>query len=350
MKQQLVAQFLTESFLFFFISTVVALLIAAICWPAFSARVTAYQFILPLFDVKNMAIVFLIFGAGGLLAGAYPAFFLSSIQPARILRGLSKFGINLTIRKALVILQFSISGVLIISTIVIHQQLDFVNNARLGFNKAHLIDLPFYIHNSHQTTFKNELSRNSAIQSVTVATWEIGKQYGGWSSMNDLKDTTKQVTYQFIDADISFIKTMGVNLVAGRDFSNEHSNDTLSLDNLFRKNLPYNQFKIIVAAKSIILNQEAVKSLELKNPVGTILNTGAVQGTVIGVVQDFNGLSLHQKISPIVIRCDAEGVFGHLFIRISPYNTQKTIDYIQDEWISPSWTTKFKLYIRQISA
>jgi putative ABC transport system permease protein len=179
--------------------------------------------------------------------------------------------------------------VLIISTIVIYQQLDFVNNARLGFNKTHLIDLPFYIHNSHPNTFKNELSRNSTIQSVTVATWEIGKQYGGWSSMNDLKDTTKQVTYQFIDADISFIKTMGVNLVAGRDFSNEHSNDTLSLGNLFNRHLPYDQFKIIVASKSIILNQEAVKSLELKNPVGTILNTGAVQGTVIGVVQDFNG-------------------------------------------------------------
>jgi putative ABC transport system permease protein len=332
MRGQLIIQFLTESFLFFLLSTLTALLITTVAWPAFSAKITSYGNAIPLFDGTSIIIIIMIFATGGLLAGAYPAFFLSSLQPAKVLKGLSKFGMNISLRKALVVLQFTISGVLIVSTIVVYQQLNYISNARLGFNKDNLLTIPFYMTKSHVVAFKNELTKSRDIQSVTVAGWEIGMNYGGSSSMNDAKDTTKILKFQFIDADPDFVKTMGMKLEAGRNFSMDHSNDMLDMDSLFKKRLPYEQFKKVIASKSIIINQEAAKILNLEHPEGSVVNTGAVQGTVIGVVQNFNGLTLHQKIPAVIIRCSSINEFGHMFIRISPHNTQNTINYIESQW------------------
>jgi len=184
MKGQLIVQFLTESFLFFLVSTVLALVLTFILWPVFSAKITSYQQVLPLFDARLLLMVFLILAAGGLLAGAYPAFFLSSLQPAKILKGLSKFGLNISLRKALVVLQFTISGALIISTIIVYQQLNFVSNARLGFNKDHLITMPYFIRSSPQP-FRNELAKDPGIQAVAMASWEIGAYYGSWDNLKD---------------------------------------------------------------------------------------------------------------------------------------------------------------------
>jgi len=334
LKRQLITQFLTESILFFCISTFLAVLIAYTVWPAFSANITSYQLALPLFDVKSVGAIFLILLLGGLLAGAYPAFFLSSLKPVKILKGLSKYGINISIRKALVVLQFTISGALIIITIVIYQQLNYISNARLGFNKDHLLTIPYHVKNAEVASFKNELSKNSDIQSITVANWTIGTRYGGSSTMADKKDTTKELKFNFIESDPDFIKTIGIHLINGRNFSGDHSNDLMSIDSLFKMHLNRDEFSRLLAAKSIILNQEAVKTLGLANPDGTILKEGGVQGTVIGVVQDFNGLTLHQKIPAIIIRCSKSQDMGQMFIRISPHNTQKTINYIESKWKS----------------
>ncbi|SDD21596.1 putative ABC transport system permease protein [Mucilaginibacter pineti] len=332
LRKQLIMQFLTESFLFFFISTVLALFISYTMWPAFSAVITGYEYVMPLFDTKSALMVFAVFVTGGLLAGAYPAFFLSSLQPVKVLRGLSKFGINISLRKALVVLQFTISGVLMVSTIVVYQQLNFISNARLGFNKDNLITVPFYMSNSHVAAFKYELTKNRDIQSATVASWSIGKDYGGSSSMEDKKDPKRQLQFSFINADFDFVKTMQINVKAGRNFSAAFGTDTVNAENLNKKNLPYEQFKKELATQSVILNEEAVKLLDIKKPVGHVISTGAVQGTIIGVAENFNGLTLHQKIPAVVMTCSAISEYGQMFIRISPRNTQNTLNYIADQW------------------
>ena len=122
-----------------------------------------------------------------------------------------------------------------------------------------------------------------------------------------------------------------MHLMAGRNFSSDYSNDTINVTNLMRRHLPYEQFKHAIAEKSVILNEEAVKLLGIKNPIGHVISTGAVQGTIIGVVQNFNGLTLHQTIPAVIIRCSADGG-SKTFIRLNVGNTQKTIDYIHDQW------------------
>ncbi len=330
MKKQLIIQFLTESFLFFLLGTLLAILIAYAVWPYFSAKVTLYQQPLPLFDINLLLIAILICVIGGLLSGAYPAFFLSSLQPVKVLKGLSKYGINISMRKTLVVMQFVISGVLITSTIVVHQQLNYVSNARLGFNKDNLISIPFYTSKNHVDAFKHELNQNSSIHSVTVASWHIGQHYGAMSSMKDEKDSTKLLKFQFVDADLDFIKTLDIQITSGRNFSNSYAADVLRLDSLFR--IPGAMTTDVLASKSIILNQEAVKLLGLKHVEGTVLKLGALQGTVIGTVQDFNGLTLHEKIPAVVIRCSRKVELGQMYIRISPANTHATIAYIENQW------------------
>ena len=332
LRKQLVTQFLTESFLFFFISIIVALIIAMIAWPAFSAKITSYGADIPLFDSASIAVIFLIFAVGGLFAGAYPAFFLSSLQPVRVLKGLSKFGINMSVRKALVVLQFVISGVLIVSAIVVQQQLNFISNAPLGFNKYNLVTVPFYIMKTDVSPFKNELLKNPGIQSIGVAGWEVGMRYGASSSMPDEKDSTKILKFQFIDGDLDFIKTLGINIVTGRSFSTAHSNDTLDLWSPGNRKLSGAEWTKATASKSVILNEEAAKILNIRDANDTTISKGAVQGTVIGIVKNFNGLTLHQKIPAVVLRCSANVSFGQMYIRISAHNTQKTLGYIEREW------------------
>jgi putative ABC transport system permease protein len=332
LRRQLIMQFLTESFLFFFCSTILAVFISYILWPVFSAKITVNQQVLPLFDAELTGFIVIISVIGGLLSGAYPALFLSSIQPVKILNGLSKFGVNISIRKALVVLQFAIAGVLSISTIVVNQQLNYINNSQLGFNKNNLLVVPFNVKKSHVMAFKNELVKNSDIRSASVASWKIGNYYGSSSSMPDKNDTTKQLYFQSVDADQDFIKTMGIHLLSGRNFSADYSNDMLSLGSIIRKKMSSEGFMTTLSSKSIILNQEAVTVLGLKTPEGANIKTGAVQGTVIGVVQNFNGLSMHDKVGAVIIRCDENKDAGQMYIRVSSFNTKRTIAYIENKW------------------
>ncbi|QKJ29855.1 ABC transporter permease [Mucilaginibacter mali] len=332
LRKQLIVQFLTESFLFFLISTILAIVIAYSLWPVFSAKITAYQQV-PLFDIAGMLGIALIFAVGGLLSGAYPAFFLSALQPVKVLKGLSKFGINISLRKALVVLQFSISGVMIIATLIVNRQLSYISNARLGFNKDNLIDVPFFIRKSQVTAFKRELLKNKDIKAVSVASWRMGQDYGMWNNYKDRTDTTKDIRYNFTYADLNFVNTMGIRILEGRNFSRAYGRDMLSPDSAWRlsKKMGDDERAAFQASFPIMLNQEAVNALGLKNPVGKVL-TKPIKGTVIAVVENFNGLSLHQKIGPVIIKSDPECEQGDMYIRVSSANISASISYIESRW------------------
>lgn len=333
LRKQLVVQFLTESFLFFLVSTLFAVVIAYTVWPFFSAKITAYQQIIPLFNFYSLTGILLVFVIGGLLSGAYPAFFLSSLQPVKVLKGLTKFGVNLSLRKVLVVMQFAISGVLIIATMVVNRQLNYIRNTNLGFNKDNLVEIPFEIRKSHIDVFKNELLKSKDIKAITVSSWRMGKDLGGWNAFKDLKDTSKQVRYNYTDADLDFVKTMGIRLVAGRNFSPAYALDMISPDSAWRmsKKLKEEEQGAFRAKFPILLNQAAVKALGLTNPVGQTLNK-PIRGTVIGVVEDFNGMSLHQKIDPVIISSHPGCEQGSMYVRISSANISQTMAYIQNQW------------------
>lgn len=333
-RTQLSYHFIGESFLFFCAAVPFALLIANVFWPLFVKIINIEVNNTYLISPQNILIISGISIIAGIASGIYPSFFLSGLQPSVILKDWQKgFKVNLGIRKTLIVLQFVISVTLIISTIVIYKQFTYINNMPLGFNKEHLIVLPSANLENKGTAFKNELLQNSNIKSVTTASWDIGQGYGGSASMDNPNDSTKEFKFNFIYADFDFLKTMKINLLEGRDFSPAYPSDLINVDSaLSSKNPSSPEYDNINTSRPIIISENTVKELQLKNPVGQVLKLGTLQGTVIGVIKDFQGLSLHEKTAPLVLQASSENRIGSTYIRISPQNTPATIQYIQSKW------------------
>lgn len=333
-RKQLSYQFIGESFLFFCAAIPFAFLIANVFWPLFVKIINIQVNNAYLISRQNILIISAISIISGITSGIYPSFFLSGLQPVAILKDSQKgFKVNLGIRKTLIVLQFIISVTLIISTIVIYKQLTFINNMPLGFNKEHLIVLPPQNSKNNYTAFKNELIQNINIKSVTTASWNIGERYGASSSMDNPNDSTKEVKFNFVDADFDFLKTMQIDLIEGRNFSPGYASDLVNVDSILSsRKFSSTEFTNILALRPIIISENTVKELQLRNPVGQVLKLGALQGTVIGVIKDFQGLSLHQKTAPLVLRAWRENPHGSTYIRISPQNTPATLQYIQSKW------------------
>ncbi|HKI44024.1 MAG TPA: ABC transporter permease, partial [Balneolales bacterium] len=335
-NRQLRIQFLSEGVILFFIAIVISIVLAYQVIPWFGSGmgipVTAHS-------VVNKQTILYAFSLGILSvigAGFYPAIFLSRLSPSLVLRGASSTGrSHIGIRKFLVLTQFVISIALVIATIFIYDQLHYIHTKDLGFNDSHVLLFPgnIYRHNLH--AFKNELSGYHGIVNMCVAGWDPMKGYGGGSSWTDDKDSTKIYDMHMITGDLNFIKTLQIPLVKGRDFSGKYGVDKLNADSLIqiaRHADTRQQYFDAASIRSILLNQTAVKELGLKNPVGKRLKYQGLQGTVIGIVKDFNGLSLRKHVGPVAIYGDKANNFGRMFIRIQPDHEQATISYIRKVW------------------
>ncbi len=231
-RGQLALQFLAESFLFFFITIPFSIVLAKLLWPYFASLLQLQTVPIDLLNLQTIFILLLISIVAGLLSGLYPAFFLSRLQPVNVLKG-GKSNISLGLRKSLIVLQFVISIVLIIATLIVQMQLQYVNHVNLGFNKEHLLVLPYTSGETHAIeAFKQDLLSNKDISNVSIAGLNIGERYGPSSSMTSDADTTQEWNFAFIDADFDFIKTMQITTIAGRDFSPAYAADRLQPDEI----------------------------------------------------------------------------------------------------------------------
>jgi putative ABC transport system permease protein len=333
-RKQLCFQLIGESFIFFCAAIPFALLIANLLWPVFAATLNIKVQDDYLLSWQNILSISLVSIISGVLSGTYPALFLSHLQPVSILKDHQKnFKVNLGIRKTLIVLQFVISVALIISTFVIYRQLQFVNTMPLGFNKDQLIILPSNSFNDFGAAFKNELKQHSGIEAATITSWNIGEYYGFSSTMDNPKDSTKEYSFHFVDGDFDFLNTMQIKLLQGRNFSPEHPIDLVNVDSLTEvKGLSGNEFIDILASRPIIISEKTVKQLELKNPIGQVFKLGALQGTVVGVAEDFYGLSLHQPGLPLVLRANNANQYGFVYVRIRPQHIKNTLEHIEITW------------------
>jgi putative ABC transport system permease protein len=311
-RSQAVIQFITESVAMALIGLLLAVVILAALRPV----------ILPLLGVDLLTrvsrtgsvwlILTLLALFIGIASGSYPAYFISGSQPARSLKGLLHFRSRKFLRSFLVTAQFGITVGLIISTLTISQQLRFLRNKKLGFQKEHVIVLPLEDRLEARSfpLLKNELLKNPQILNVAGASNIVSRVYSSspfwWEGAQE--GDSMRVEKLFVDHD--FIDTFGIKIVQGRNFSDDFETD--------REN-------------AFIINETAVMAFGWESPLGKKLAWARKReetGNVIGIIEDFHFRSLHQKIAPLILVPVGE-FFGNMYIKVHRKSVPAALSIIQ---------------------
>ncbi|HRI21244.1 MAG TPA: ABC transporter permease, partial [Panacibacter sp.] len=245
---------------------------------------------------------------------------MSSFQPVKTLKGIFKAGgSSISFRKVLVVTQFSISIILIITTAIVFQQLNYVQQKSLGFNKEHIVVIPYNnALNDKFETFRTELISNSNFKNASrTSRIPTGRLLDAMDAYTLSGDSMQPVNtdIKFVSADYDFIPTYGITMAAGRNFSREYGTDTLSF----------------------VLNESAVNALGWKtaqDAVGKDFKYGNTKGHIIGVIKDFHFESMHQKILPIVLEMfpPSQTYFNNLSVKFSGDNISASLAYLENTW------------------
>lgn len=323
-RSQLIWQFLGEAIIITLISMVLAIILVEIILPYFNS-ISGKSLSLDILSLGNMLLLALgtILFVGA-IAGSYPAFYLSAFKPIQVLKGVNKKegSSSVMFRKGLVVFQFFVSTGLIFSTFVVTQQLDFLQNGRLGFNKEQVAIIPV---RDTQDQFnikslKDEMKRITGVESVSAVSGVPGIS-SGIHAFGAVPDDNKTDTLgvMTITSDHSFVETLQLNLLEGRDFSDAFSTDE---------------------TQAFIINQTAAEKFGWDNPIGEELTlrfytTDLVEkkGTVVGMVEDFQYHSLHSDIDPILIQVfSATFYHDYLAIRFASDNLQASLQDVEAKW------------------
>lgn len=318
-RLQLVKQFLGESFLFTLIAVLLALILVILGLPFFNSLAGKAIHMDHLADVLILGISVLVLFLVGIVSGSYPAFFISRFQPSHAIKKGQESGTRKPLlRRALVVLQFCISVVLIISTAVVFIQLDFLRNRKLGFDKEHVLAIPIRAGSLRQNAeeIKSELMQNPNIVSATIANALPGGNPAGDVIRLVTEEGRKTFTLRMIYTDHDYIKTMGIEMVAGREFSKSMGTDS---------------------TEAFIINEAAAREMQLTDPLDAILEYGFTdtaagkRGRVVGVVTDYQYQSLKEEITPLVIQIwpSSANIFA---IRVLPGNISDTLKFIEAKW------------------
>jgi putative ABC transport system permease protein len=292
----LMAQFMGEALLLTLFSIGLAILLTVLLLPAFN-NLTGKQLSLPvrqpLFWTAMLGLLLL----AGFVSGSYPAIFLSSLNPVRVLKGALRFSGGATFfRKTLVVFQFGLSIIFLVGMIVMYRQMDYIQRANMGFDRDNLLYMPLEgeLSNKYEL-FKQEAESLPAIQQVSKIRQAPTALYTHTGSIRWIGEAPNLVT-SFVQSDVGydFVKTMKLKLALGRDFSRDFPTDSLGF----------------------VVNEAAVKRMGYTDPIGKPVMWGNYRGQIVGVLQDFHFASLHQAIEPLIIRLNEGRQSGTLLVRL----------------------------------
>lgn len=316
----LINQFLTESVVMSLLAFVIGYIIAVTLLPFFndlsgkelSLSVTDHPVLLPVLIGCSVVV--------GILAGSYPAFYLSSFQPIKVLKGSVGSGFkSSSFRSVMVIFQFSISIALIVGTIIIYKQLNYIQKKKLGFNKEQVLILKdTYVLGKKLESFKNEALRQPYVVSATVSGYLPVPSSRSENILfpEGIIDPKKSISMQHWEVDADYIKTLGMQVVKGRDFSKELATDS----------------------NAIIINEAATRIMGITDPVGKTLGqmedindpSSMKKYTIIGVVKDFNYESLRNNIGALSMMLRPST--SHISLRIKTTNIAGVVKSMENLW------------------
>ncbi|MGB6340857.1 MAG: FtsX-like permease family protein, partial [Candidatus Aminicenantaceae bacterium] len=312
-RHHLIKQFLSESSLLSLLGTLVGILLIALSLPAFN-QLSGKEFSLKyLVSAPSIIALLVIIILTGFIAGSFPAFVLSTFQPVTTLRGkLGQAKQSGSFRKILVVFQFSISIFMILGFIVILQQLDYIKNKDLGFDRDHLV----IVRGGGRTNdaLRDNILKDPHVLSASLPLSIPGEFTGDQSYYLSGKDPASSVRASFFGIDYDFVKTFDMKILWGRDFSREYSTD---------------------ANDAVILNETFARQLGLgMDIIGKQIidvSNSEFRPIVIGVIKDFHHQSLKLKINPMILSIEPEQ-FAFVAARITPQNVSATLEHIETVW------------------
>jgi putative ABC transport system permease protein len=314
-RSLLVSQFLTESIVLVAASLVLALLILAALLPRFNLLAGKSFGIGVIFTPTILISLFIIIVIVGIVGGSYPAFFLSRYNPVNVLKGeLTKGTAGSTFRKILVTIQFTVSVAMIICTLVVFRQLNYLKNMDQGFDQKNVISLQFNdraMSRKYQA-FKGAVKNITGIVNVSATDTPVGEGSGKllFNVETDQGMASRGINFAIVDHD--FVETMGIQIVKGRDFEEDMPSDTLT---------------------GVVVNETFVKRMGWAEPIGKKIEAGderTLRARVIGVMHDYHQTGMYNEIESLLLAYRTQLPF--MYIRLDGKNNTQTISSIEKQW------------------
>lgn len=311
---QIVRQFFGENLLLSCLAFILAVLLVILVLPHFNQLAGKQLSINPVNNLSILIGLLAIAAFTGILSGSYPALLFSSFKPIMVLREMASSGArNPVLRRILVVFQFTVATVLIIGSVTIQRQMNFIRNKDLGFDRENILRIPMNAElRSNYQGFKNALLQNPNIVHVTSA----GNTPTNVGNINPFywegRGPDQYETMNFVTVDYDYFETFGMEIVVGRSFSRDFATD----------------------AQNYIVNEALVRHTKLEPPLDRMISMWTREGRIIGVVKDFHSRSLHSKIGPIAFLLTTDWPHNWVFIRLNPAEIQSSMGFIESEWMN----------------
>jgi predicted permease len=317
-RKTIIVQFMAESLILVALSMILALILVGLSLQLFN-NVSGKEFALTDLLHGKFVISFIIIGIlAGFLSGLYPAFYLSSVKPVLTLKGEGLTGKgNGSIRKVLVVVQFSLSVIIAVAAVFMFMQLRYLQSKDLGFDKENLIAIPMSEEmKGKYYSLKSELIKETLIQGVTASSSNpvmMGSNSGGadW----DGRDPDKRVLIGTNGVDYDYLETMKMELVSGRDFSRDYPSD-------FARDTTGN----------FLINEEVVKLMDIGDPVGKNFRFMGLKGTIAGVLKNFHFKGADQEIEPMAFALGDPRFLNVILVRLTPGKTKESLASVEKTW------------------